>query len=72
MGKSLPRKTRIDGLSLSRLGCPIAFGQNFYYSSAPCSGMHAYGDLVGKMMVGVAVVGLICTHNDHHIAQARG
>jgi hypothetical protein len=30
--------------------------------------MCAFGDLVGKVMVGVAVVRLICKHDDHHIA----
>ena len=64
----LPRKIRIDCRILNHLGCPVAFGQNICSGSAQPSGMHAFGDLVGKVMVGIAVVGLICTYEDHHIA----
>jgi hypothetical protein len=62
----------IDDRSLDPWSCSVAHGHSpFCGCYAPHLGMHAFSDLVGKVMVGVAVMRLICTHYDNHIAQAR-
>lgn len=63
-----PKNLFDQPLSFDR-GCPLEFGQpRIWGTSAHGSGMCAFGDLVGEVMVGVAVTRLICAHDDHHIA----
>jgi hypothetical protein len=58
--------------SLAPWDCSVARGHTpFCGCYAPRLGMHPFGDLIGKVMVGVAVMRLICTHYDNHITQAR-
>ena len=66
------KKFLIDSRSLDSWSCSVAQGHPpFCGFNAPHLGMHTFGDLVGKVVVGVAVMRLICTHYDNHIAQAR-
>jgi hypothetical protein len=33
---------------------------------------HSFGQLIGKVVVGIAVMGLVRAHHKDHVAQARG